>query len=246
MDDGAGAAPPSPPNTPPPSPQESPRIARKVQVSAGAVNDDSAPPPIQLPTHLESDETPPPLEEEVEAADDASGAIASSSKDAAKPGLKVVLLIIGVLLCLAFGVWAISFAIQTWNKSAPAEETDSPAQANPAETSQQAPDSTAPNNVVDVPEVIESTPAPDPLVARPAAPEAAPAPVAVEPVIWPMLTINGLVGKGEQGAAMINAQIVGVNETIEGVKVIDIKKQGVTLEFEGEKRFVKVGGSTDE
>lgn len=60
-------------------------------------------------------------------------------------------------------------------------------------------------------------------------------------VLWPPLTLRGIVGRGLNGAAIINNQVVGVNEVIEGVRVVSIEAQGVELEYQGEKKTLKVG-----
>lgn len=63
-------------------------------------------------------------------------------------------------------------------------------------------------------------------------------------VAWPSVSLSGLVGKGSNGSAILNNRIIGVGETIEGVKVVSIGRQGVILEYEGETQFLKVGNST--
>lgn len=69
--------------------------------------------------------------------------------------------------------------------------------------------------------------------------EQAPAVAAVE---WPLVSLEGMVGKGATGAAIINDTIVGVGESVDGVKLISIDRKGVYLEYGGEQRFLKVGG----
>ena len=242
MDDNSGATPPpATPAVPEPSPQEAPTIARKTPVNAAPPDlDTSTPPPVQDPPTVETEEPPPPPPEDMEDADDA---VAAPAKD--KPGMKVAMLIGGVVICLALGVWAITFAVKTWMtpSTVVADGPADPSVAPPAE----------PTNVVDVPVVAADDPAPvvdvpptadtpDPVVAQ--VPEI-PAVIEKEPVIWPLLILNGLVGKGAQGAIMVNNEIIGVDESIEDVRVVSISKQGATLEFQGETKFVKVGGSTD-
>jgi len=38
--------------------------------------------------------------------------------------------------------------------------------------------------------------------------------------------------------------VLGVDETIQDVRVVSIGKQGVMLEYKGETRFIKVGTTT--
>jgi hypothetical protein len=71
-------------------------------------------------------------------------------------------------------------------------------------------------------------------------------PGATEPAIeWPLLSLSGIVGRGENGAAIISGRVLGVGETIDGVELIRIERQGVTLKYEGRTRFLKVGRQTD-
>ena len=52
-------------------------------------------------------------------------------------------------------------------------------------------------------------------------------------------------GRGKNGSAILNNKVLAVNETIEGVRVISVGKQGVELEYQGKRRFIKVGISTN-
>jgi hypothetical protein len=92
------------------------------------------------------------------------------------------------------------------------------------------------------------TPEPAPVAVQPleAAPVTAipPAPPQKEKIIWPIISCSGIVGKGAKGSAFLNGQIKTVNDTIEDVRVVSIGEMGVTLEYQGEKQFVKVGSST--
>jgi hypothetical protein len=64
------------------------------------------------------------------------------------------------------------------------------------------------------------------------------------PVEWPLLALKGVIGRGAGGSAIINDQVVAVNEAVDGVVVMAVKNQGVELEYKGEKRFLKVGTAT--
>jgi hypothetical protein len=66
-------------------------------------------------------------------------------------------------------------------------------------------------------------------------------------VVWPKLTVTGLIGasRGSKSAAIINGQMVSTGAMIEGVRVEAIDRQGVQLSYEGEVRTLAVGGSTD-
>jgi len=74
---------------------------------------------------------------------------------------------------------------------------------------------------------------------------ATPAPKQKTPVIWPAAKLQGIVGSGKGGAVMINKNVVGVNEEIDGILVISIEPKGVWLEHKEERRFLKVGKSLD-
>jgi cytoskeletal protein RodZ len=90
-------------------------------------------------------------------------------------------------------------------------------------------------------EALAAKPAASPAAAvNPASPAAA---VVPEKTAWPVLNVSGLVGKGARGAAIINRQVVGVDETIEGARVISIERQGVKIEFQGETQLFKVGSA---
>jgi hypothetical protein len=91
----------------------------------------------------------------------------------------------------------------------------------------------------------ETTPAAAPVTAtsdQPAPAAATPPAATPQPaLIWPTLKLTGIVGGGSHGAVMLNGKVVGVNETIESVRVADIEKHGVWLEYQGNRRFLKVG-----
>ncbi|HEY8241002.1 MAG TPA: hypothetical protein VIH35_06120 [Kiritimatiellia bacterium] len=93
-----------------------------------------------------------------------------------------------------------------------------------------------------------------------AAPDAVPAPVAKAPPapppvvaeapedsdsfsLWPRITLNGILSKGTQGRgiAIVNNQMMSVNESIEGVRLLEVRSNGVLMEFGGESRFVETG-----
>lgn len=61
---------------------------------------------------------------------------------------------------------------------------------------------------------------------------------------WPSITVNAIVGKGLQGSAMLNNNIVSIGESYLGVKLIEIKDGGVVLEYNGQKKFVRQGMTT--
>ena len=68
-------------------------------------------------------------------------------------------------------------------------------------------------------------------------------PAPKQPVIWPTVKIKGIVGRGKNGAVMLNDQIVSIGGEIDGIKITRISSRGVWLEYKGEKRFGKVGST---
>lgn len=73
-----------------------------------------------------------------------------------------------------------------------------------------------------------------------------PVAVAARTSAWPRLTLNGVMaqtGPG-QGSAIINGTVVEIGEKIEGVRLLEVQRNGVLLEFRGNTQFVRVGQST--
>jgi hypothetical protein len=66
-------------------------------------------------------------------------------------------------------------------------------------------------------------------------------------IVWPSVSLSGTIGLSKSGAAIFDkSNIVNVGETYKGMKLIDViknKKRGVTLEYEGETRFLATGQS---
>lgn len=63
---------------------------------------------------------------------------------------------------------------------------------------------------------------------------------------WPRLTLNGVMAQTgpAQGSAIINGTMVEIGEKIEGVRLVEVRRSGVLLEFKGNTQFVRVGQST--
>ena len=91
----------------------------------------------------------------------------------------------------------------------------------------------------------QPVPAPQPPAetSDPATPPAATAEPEVQ--IWPDIVISGVLGNEQKGAAFINGKVVGVNETIQDVRIVAIRSQSALLEYKGETRLVKVGQSVN-
>lgn len=67
------------------------------------------------------------------------------------------------------------------------------------------------------------------------------------PVIWPRLTVSGIIGGGKKGycAAIVNGRTLTPGEYVEGVKVMAVEGQKVRLVFQGEERTLSAGGTTE-
>ncbi|NQT95898.1 MAG: general secretion pathway protein GspB [Candidatus Omnitrophica bacterium] len=54
----------------------------------------------------------------------------------------------------------------------------------------------------------------------------------------PSLTISGLIWNTDMPQAIINGKVTKVGDTIEGVKLIAVAKEGITVEYSGEKVII--------
>jgi len=168
----------------------------------------------------------------------------------------LVAALVVVLLLVGAGIWMMMFAFQKWKGSQERPGTSPPIKAIlPAEPESPAPAVTAPG-----PRPPE-TPAPEAPTAQ-AEPSPEEAEESMEKVpglavdldvkttepsglVWPPLALSGVVGKGHNGAANINGQVVGIGETVDDVTVLAVARQGAKLEYKGETRFLKVGKSIE-
>jgi hypothetical protein len=65
-----------------------------------------------------------------------------------------------------------------------------------------------------------------------------------EPVVdsqspLPDFVIQGIVWNTEMPQAILNGQVIRIGDTIEGVKVLQIEKEGITILYRGEKLLIK-------
>ena len=220
------------------------------------------PPPISEPTR----ETPPPTVDKVEA----PVTVESDSKSSnGIPGVIGVILLI--ILLVGAVMWAIMYGLNAASmksESTTIATVESPVTGealtvtDPIDVQPKAETPTVVENAVE-PTITEHDPSPDePEVSaatEPAQAESVPTvtevPEALPPTTptvvtpptpkaqWPALKLSGIVGGGHGGAAIINRKILGVNETVEGVRVLRIEQKGTLLEYKNEKRFLKVGKS---
>lgn len=66
-----------------------------------------------------------------------------------------------------------------------------------------------------------------------------------EPVIWPVLSVKGVLMKRPRGIAIINGELVSAGESLNDVKVVTVGPDYVVLEFKGERKTVRPGEITD-
>lgn len=200
------------------------------------------PPP---PSTAGATEAPPSAEEALPALD-LEGPVPDLARSCDEPPVRpwraLVLILIVVLLLGGGAIWMIAFAVKSLNRPEPAA-SEEPAQAAPATVA--GPDERSETPGVEA--AIEAPPVPlatqRPAPRSPATPSVARTPtmLAKPSAVWPALTLSGVIGRGQAGSAVINGEVVGVGDVIEGVKVIAIRPQGVELECQAERQFMKVG-----
>jgi len=63
---------------------------------------------------------------------------------------------------------------------------------------------------------------------------------------WPLVNVGGVIAGGSAGknSAILNGDMIRVNRKIDGVLLVDVKDEGVTLEYGGDQRFVEIGSTT--
>jgi hypothetical protein len=190
-----------------------------------SVPDDGAPP---APSG-----TPPP---DLPSSEAESGAAPTKNRRA----LPVLLgaAVCGVLI-LGGIVWLISAAAQGFlggddeggDEPKPTPAKPAPAKPGPAPAKPDKPVPAKPDKPV------PAKPAPAKPVAKPTQ--------SAMPMLWPILSIKGILSSGPGGGAIINSQIVRIGDSIEGAKVISVVKGNVTLKFEGETKVLRVGDITN-
>jgi hypothetical protein len=67
-----------------------------------------------------------------------------------------------------------------------------------------------------------------------------PAPAPSAP--WPALTVSGVLESGAGGSCIINGRVFSEGDMIEGVRIVDITKNRVLAEFQGERRVLTIKG----
>lgn len=82
----------------------------------------------------------------------------------------------------------------------------------------------------------------------PPAPVAAVEPpvVALAPGAWPLIKVEGVMAGSEPSlsSALLNNEMIRVRHRIEGVRLLEVREEGVLLEYKGKSRFVETGTTT--
>ena len=142
------------------------------------------------------------------------------------------LLVIVILLMLTAGlVGVILFAVRSESP-----QVAQPA-APPAAPTPEPATVAAPAPPVPPPELVPE-PAPAPVVQ--------PAPVPVDETAWPDIQVGGVMAASvpRTSSAMLNETLTRMNRKIDGVKLVGVTDEGVTLEWQGSRRFVEIGTGT--
>jgi len=172
-------------------------------------------------------------------------------KDSALKSVIAVLLVLVILIGVA--VYLFTYLVSSFapKPPAPVAETAGPMEIAVSEPAVVEPEPVAVEPVpeiaepeIEVPaEVSEPEPVPEVL------PEPEPEPVVAAepaPAEWPSLNLTGVLRKGGMdgsAAAMIGGELVSVNETIQGVRLLSVESSGVWLEMNGEQKFLTIGRS---
>jgi len=63
---------------------------------------------------------------------------------------------------------------------------------------------------------------------------------------WPKLSLLGVMARETPGtgSAIINNMVIEIGEEVAGVRLLEVQRNGILLEFNGETQFVRVGQST--
>lgn len=93
--------------------------------------------------------------------------------------------------------------------------------------------------VVNEPVVLPPPPAvQEPSVSMPRQGDITRPPRILEPL--PGINIAGVVWNTGRPQAIINGQIVGIGDTVSGVKILDVKKMGITVLFQGRTETLEI------
>jgi hypothetical protein len=62
-------------------------------------------------------------------------------------------------------------------------------------------------------------------------------------VVWPAVRLSGVMARGSKGdkTALLNDAVLGVGESVDGITVVEVRDNGVLLEFKGAQQFFPLG-----
>jgi len=63
---------------------------------------------------------------------------------------------------------------------------------------------------------------------------------------WPAIELMGMVAanRNSQASAILNGSLVVLNQRVEGARLVEIRSDGVVLEYERDRKFILVGEGT--
>ena len=63
---------------------------------------------------------------------------------------------------------------------------------------------------------------------------------------WPLVEVGGVVASGssKNNSAILSGDMIRINRMINGVCLVNVSDDGVTLEYGGDQRFVEIGATT--
>lgn len=70
--------------------------------------------------------------------------------------------------------------------------------------------------------------------------------LSADDVDWPIIVLTGMAAGNREGdmTAILNGNLVYVNQRVEGARLIEVSNDGVVLEFEGTRKILRIGEST--
>jgi hypothetical protein len=209
---------------------------------------------------------PPPLPDDFEGEVGGPPPVPPDGKAASGPKKnKTVLIIVGVVSVIVLTLGAIIWLAASAFKNMARPGVPPPAPDSAENTSARGPDAPTADStssspapavpkprpaanvtvVPDKPEVnlVTGTPAgPGPTTPAGSPPEVK---AAKEPVLWPVLSVKGVLMKPPRGIAIINGELVAAGESIDEVEVVTVGPDYVVLEYKGERRTMRPGEITD-
>jgi len=233
-------------DTPVPKPPDPPPVNPAPEPRADAPDESAGPPtpPVPTPASPALETTPEPPQAVPSPDDQPDVTTETDAEEEEKSGkepaaMAVVVMVGGLLLLVGLAIWLCIFALSKVGVSDAVMRSTAPDAAGSAQTEPeqtQLPESVPPGEGSPV---AATTPGP-----AATSGEAAQSDSVLESaqLKWPNLTLTGVVKERNGGVAIINGKLVAFNDEIKGVRLISVSKPGVQLEFQGEIRFLKVGG----